>query len=90
MFCLASTVAEPSKNSETDPPRLAEATGRKNPADAYHGEERAARNAGARRRRLPHGGDGVGEKLSAPPHAVGATTTIGGRGSSPERQQLFR
>ena len=37
MFCLASTYAEPSKSSETDPPRLAEATGPKIPVDAYHG-----------------------------------------------------
>ena len=74
MFCLASTVAEPSKNSETDPPRLAEATGRKNSVDAYHGGERAARNAGARRRRLPRAADGVGEGLPAPQHAVAATT----------------
>ena len=37
MFCLAWTRAEPSKNDETDRPRLAEATTQKNPVDAYRG-----------------------------------------------------
>ena len=35
MLCV--TRAEPSKNGETDHPRLAEATMQKNPVDAYRG-----------------------------------------------------
>ena len=37
MFCLASTYAEPSKSSETDPPRLAKATAPKISVNEYRG-----------------------------------------------------